>query len=416
MTIKFSPSIAPLISTVLFMLGNGYLTTFISIRMKEFGHSEQAIGLVASAFYIGLVLGATQITKLIVKIGHLRVFTIFVGLFNTVCLLHTLSDNVYLWFTLRLLAGVALSGFYITIESWLLECSSPISRGKTLALYMIALSSAQAFSQLLLHKYNVSSLFPFIVITTFLSLSIIPVAISKNKKAQEHDVEPVSMSSLAKVASSSVAICLISGLVISVIYSLLPVFFNVLTGNAEQTAYLMFATLVGGMVIQYPIGLLSDNFDRRKVVIGVNLIIVSILLSTIFIGHKNIPFTNLLMIYFVLGGLSFTFYPLALSMVCDNLRSANVASVSQKLSMIEGVGAISGPLIAPIFIYFFGIKGLSIYFTIASVCLIIFLIYRVLQIERTSNNNFFVAVHTTPLVAELDPRSEEEPTDTNTPS
>lgn len=403
-----SPIIAPLISTVLFMLGNGYLTTFISIRMKEFGHSDQAIGMVASAYYIGLVIGALQIAKLIVRIGHLRVFTIFVGLFNTVCLLHILSDNIYLWFILRLIAGVALSGFFVTIESWLLECSSSTNRGVTSALYMIAISSAQAFSQLLLHKYNVSSLLPFIIITTFLSLSIIPVAISKNKKAQEHDIELVSIVNLAKVASSSLAICLVSGLFLSVVYSLLPVFFNSVTGNTEETAYLMFATLMGGMVIQYPIGLLSDNFDRRKVIMGVAFILVAILLFILSIGHKNLSFINLIMVYFILGGVGFTFYPIALSMVCDNFRSGNIVSVTQKLTMVEGVGSIAGPIIAPLFITLFGIKGLSIYFITIGICLIVFLMLRVSKKERVSNNNFFVAANTTPMVVELDPRVEEE--------
>ena len=92
--ISFSPIIAPLISTVLFMLGSGYLTTFISIRMSESGHSDQAIGMVASAFYIGLVIGGFQISKLIVKIGHLRVFTIFVGTDNQFVLFFKGSKDI----------------------------------------------------------------------------------------------------------------------------------------------------------------------------------------------------------------------------------------------------------------------------------------------------------------------------------
>ena len=111
MHLSFSPIIAPLLSTALFMLGNGFLNTFISIRMSDTGHSELAIGMVASAYYIGLVLGALQIAKLIVRIGHLRVFASFIGLFNCVCLIHTLSDNIYLWLILRFLAGVSLAGF-----------------------------------------------------------------------------------------------------------------------------------------------------------------------------------------------------------------------------------------------------------------------------------------------------------------
>ncbi len=408
MRISFSPIIAPLISTVLFMLGNGYLTTFISIRMNEVGHSEQAIGIVASAYYIGLVLGALQIAKLIVLMGHLRIFTIFIGMFNCVCLMHAISDNVYLWFVLRLLAGISLAGFYVTIESWLLECSNNKNRGVTLALYMVAISSAQAFGQLFLAKYNASSLLPFVVVTILLSLSVIPVAISNNKIAKKHDIELVNVRSLTKIASSSIAGCLVSGLFLSVIYSLLPLIFEKVTSNSEQTAYLIFSTLLGGMILQYPIGLLSDNFDRRKVLIGVSIMLVILLLIITLVGHENFSFEQLTIIYFVFGGMSFTFYPVALSMVCDTLRSAHIVSVTQGLSMVEGIGSILGPIIAPTFMSVFGIKGLSIYFIITASCLIAFLIYRTFQRERVSHNHFFVAVHTTPVAAELDPRGEED--------
>jgi MFS family permease len=410
---SFSPIIAPLLSTALFMLGNGYLNTFISIRMGELGHSELAIGIVASAYYIGLVLGALQIVKFIVKMGHLRVFASFIGLFNCVCLIHAISDNVYLWFILRFLAGISLAGFYVTIESWLLECSTNKNRGAILALYMVAISSAQAFGQLLLDIYNGASTLPFIVVAILLSLSIIPVALSSGKITKIHEIELVSISSLSKFASGSIFACFVSGLILSSIYSLLPLVFEQVTGQPEKTAYLMFSTLLGGMILQYPIGLLSDNFDRRKVLIFVSALLILLSLTIIIIGLKNFSFEELTIIYFIFGGLSFTFYPVALSMVCDSLRSSHIVSVTQGLSMIEGVGSIAGPIFAPPFMKLFGLTGLTIYFTITASCLLFFLIYRTIKKEKTGyHNHFVVAVHTTPIAAELDPRSE-EPEKTN---
>lgn len=408
MSISFSPIIAPLISTVLFMLGNGYLTTFVSIRMNELGHSEQVIGIVASAYYIGLVLGALQIAKFILRMGHLRVFAIFIGLFNCVCLLHAVSDNIYLWFILRLLAGISLSGFYVTIESWLLECSNNKNRGVILALYMVALSAAQAFGQLFLDKYNdPASILPFVVVAILLSLSIFPVAVSNNKVTKKHEIELINVRTLTKIAASSIFACMVSGLILSCIYSLLPLVFEKVTGNSEQTAYLMFVTLLGGMILQYPIGVLSDNFDRRKVIIAVSALLVIISLAIIIIGHENLSFQKLTVLYFILGGMSFTFYPVALSIVCDSLRSAHIVSVSQGLSIAEGIGSIVGPVIAPPFMEFFGNKGLLIYFAITATCLIGFLVYRILKRERISHNHFVVAMPTTPMAAELDPRGEE---------
>lgn len=407
MSMNFRAIIPPLLSTALFMLGNGYLTTFISIRMSEMGHSEQVIGIVSSAYYIGLVLGALQIAKFIMQLGHLRVFAVFIGLFNCVCLIHAISDNIYLWFLLRLLAGISLSGFYVTIESWLLENCTNKNRGVTLALYMVAISSAQAFGQLLFKEYNDASALPFVVVAILLSLSIIPVAISSSKITKTHDIELLKFSTLNKIASSSIVTCFVSGLILSSIYSLLPIVFEQISQTPDQTAYLLFVTLIGGMILQYPIGLFSDNFDRRKVMIAVSALMVILSGLLIIIGHNNFSFTQLAIIYFIIGGMSFTFYPVALSLVCDHLKSSHIVSVSQSLSMVEGIGSIIGPIIAPPFMVYFGLKGLNIYFMLIVFGLLCFLIHRILKKERVSQDHFVVAVHTSPVIAELDPRGED---------
>jgi MFS family permease len=155
--------------------------------------------------------------------------------------------------------------------------------------------------------------------------------------------------------------------------------------------------------------LLSDNFDRRKVLILVSGLFIFLSLILIIIGYNNFSFEELTIIYFIFGGLSFTFYPVALSMVCDRLRSSHIVSATQCLSIVEGIGSIVGPILAPPFMKIFGLKGLSIYFAIVASCLILFLIYRTIKQEKNAHHNHFVlALHTTPIIAELDPRGEDK--------
>ena len=384
MSLRFSPAIIiPLLSTALFMLGNGYLNTFISLRMSELGHSDLAIGTISSAYYIGLVLGALQIAKFIVRMGHLRVFVCFIGLFNFICFVHAISDNIYLWFILRLLAGISLAGFYITIESWLLEYSTNNNRGIVLALYMVSISSAQAFGQLFLGIYDAS--FPFIIVIVLLSLSIIPIAISSRKVKTICDIELINFNDVAKLNSGSLAACLVSGLILSAIYSLLPLMFERVTGQPEKTAYLMFITLLGGTILQYPIGLLSDNFDRHKVLILTAFLSSMLSLGITIVGYNSLSIVQLSIIYFIFGGMSFTFYPVALSIVCDRLKRDNIVSASQNLSLIDGLGSIIGPIIAPQFMSFFGVEGLMIYFIVVYFCFFLFLICK--SIKKKSNKS-----------------------------
>jgi len=164
---------------------------------------------------------------------------------------------------------------------------------------------------------------------------------------------------------------------------------------------------LGGMILQYPIGLLSDNFDRRKVIIGISITVIISASIIMLCGHQYLSFEQLTVIYFIFGGMSFTLYPVALSLICDSLKSSHIVSVTQGLSLVEGIGSIIGPVVAPPFILFFGINGLSVYFVMVALCLLMFLIYRIMKRERVSHNHFVVAVHTSPVVAELDPRGEE---------
>ena len=408
MQIRYLALLAPLISTAFFMLGSGYLNTFISLRMSEVGHSEQAIGMVASAYHIGVVIGSLKIAELIIRIGRMRASACFVALFNLSCLMHALNDSVYLWFFLRLLAGISLAGIYITIESWLLECSSNKTRGVILSIYMIVFSTAQASGQLLLDIYNNNGVLPFVVVVVFISISVIPICLSKDKVSKMHSLELVPLPTLIKLNPSGIFACFASGLIMSAIYSLLPIILKE-AGKPEDVAFLMFITLIGGMILQYPIGVISDNFDRRKVIIGITAVVVAIASFIIIIGQENLTLNQLIVIYFLLGGMSFTIYPVALSMVCDYLRSANVVSVSQALTMVDGVGSIVGPIIAPPFMYFLGANGLFVYFAIIASSLLVFLIYRIIIRKRAGiiHTQFVASPHTTPIISELDPRGED---------
>jgi MFS family permease len=167
-------------------------------------------------------------------------------------------------------------------------------------------------------------------------------------------------------------------------------------------------TIFGGMLLQYPIGKLSDIIKRRTVIsaLGVFSAIIAILML-IMAPYYSI-FSGLL---FLFGGLTFTMYPVGISHTCDRVESKDIVSATQGLLLAYSLGAMIGPVIAPIFISIFGSSGLMIYFVLLSILLGVFAAWRKTQTEaplEEDKQDFAAAMPLTPVAVELDPRAEED--------
>lgn len=131
-------ALAPLLGLFILGIGNGFLATLITVRLDAAGESATVIGIVSSAYFIGLALGAMFNDRLLLRIGHIRAYGSFASLVAVTVLLQGLFFDPWAWFALRLVGGWATVGVYLVIESWLLTAGDQKVRGRLLALYMIS--------------------------------------------------------------------------------------------------------------------------------------------------------------------------------------------------------------------------------------------------------------------------------------
>lgn len=402
----FTLILAPFVSLFIFTLGNGFSITLTTIRLHYEASSSLLIGIISGAYYAGLAIGSFNIERSIVRVGHIRVFAAFASILSIMGLLQGIFVNPYLWILFRFIAGFATAGLFIVIESWLLTISAVNNRGQVLAFYMVALYAGQSLGQFFMDVADPTTLLAFVIVGILSSLAVIPLTLIKSQSPVFEQVSTLSFKKLYNTSGSGVLGSFAAGLILGAVYTMLPLFISQRTGSTTDVASLMFMVILGGMFLQYPVGRLSDVVERRKVLIGVSALtmVISLIMPLLF---QKFNLTYLLI--FIFGGLTFTIYPVSVSYACDNLSSKDLVAGTQGLLLAYSIGATIGPIISPLFMRFFGINGLFIYYSVVSLILTIaFLWLRRRRVAVPQEENFIPFPQTTPIVSELDPRSEAE--------
>lgn len=358
---------SPLASLVLLVLSGSFMLTFITVKLNVIGENIEILGLIHSSFYGGMLVGALKSELIINRVGHIRAFAFASGIFTIAILLQALYPTPYLWIFFRFFSGFATASSYVIIESWLLSQSTKSNKGKILSIYMISLYSAQTLGQFILDIVDIDSMEPFLLAGLLSSLAIIPASLTY---VQAPDINPLPKLAITKyftAAPLGIFGCVSSGLILSAIYSFLPKYAMDIDFDVP---IMLGSTIAGGFCLQWPIGKLSDAFDRVHILLILSILILVTCLAFPFIGVCN-PVMHYVIIFF-LGGLCFTIYPLSIAYVCDCLENTNIINVTGVLLFSYGTGAVMGPPIVATFIDYFSTAALFYY--IACVCFLLCLL------------------------------------------
>jgi MFS family permease len=397
---------APLLSLFLFILGAGFFSTLLALDMTLNQASPFMIGSLTGLFYAGIVIGTFRVEKFITRLGHIRAYSVFSATLAIICLLHGLIYNEWLWLFLRFVAGAATAGLYVVIESWLLCKSTHVNRGRVLALYMITFYAAQSLGQFILKAGNPEGMMLFAITSMLCSLSIIPLSMTHVRSPQYDEPSTLGLKALVSTSPTGVIGCLSAGMIMGTLYGLMPSFLSNLFHSKAAIANYMFAIIMGGMLLQFPVGKLSDIFERRLVLIIVSMATIAVSLAIILVKHQMGWYFFMLMS--LLGGLTFTLYPISITQACESLDTKDLVAGTQGLLLIYSIGAMIGPMVAPALIGFAGENGIFFFFILVSACTIPILILRKAQGSADiQEESIMYMPQTSPILLELDPRSDE---------
>ena len=337
---------ALLFGMFLLMLGNGLQGTLLGVRGSIEGMSPQTMSWVMTGYFVGFLFGSQLAPNMIRRVGHVRVFAALGSLVSACLILYAAWTNPYFWFLLRVIVGFCFSGIYVVAESWLNDSSSNETRGQTLSAYLIVQMMGIVLAQAVLNIADPSGYILFIIISVVVSLSFAPILLS------------------------------VRGL------------------SVKDISLFVASIYFGGMILQYPIGWISDRMDRRV------LIFIVCTIGTIFSFGANLfdNFIWLLIVAFIIGGVSNPLYSLYIAYTNDYLEHDDMASASGGLIFLTGVGAIFGPSIVGWLLDVFGAES---YFWFIGTIMAIMASYALYRMTQTSST----AVQDTSAYAPVTPAS-----------
>lgn len=333
---------ALLLGIVLIMLGNGMHFTLIGLRggIENFSAAELAI--VTSGYFVGFLSGARLTPLLIRRVGHVRVFAALGSFMSAGLIAFPLLTEPWAWTVLRLLIGFCMSGIFVTAESWLNHAASNETRGKVLSAYMIAQTLGIVGAQGLLTLGDAGTSVLFIGASILVSISFAPILLSATPVPAVEVARPMPLRALFSYAPLSTVGIFLLGSVYATQSGMGAVFGSQIGLSAAQIALFVAMLFAGALVLQYPIGWLSDRMDRRKLILGAaTLGAACCALGWTFGGGLWVLMASA----FLAGGVTTPLYALFLAYTNDSLATEDMPAASGGLVFTFGLGAIAGPLI-----------------------------------------------------------------------
>lgn len=360
---------ALLLGMCLLMVGNGMQGTLLGIRGDIEGFSTLEMSIVMSAYFLGFLGGSRMAPGMIRRVGHVRVFAALASLISAVMILYPTITEVWLWTLGRILIGFCFSAVYVTAESWLNNAATNETRGQALSLYMIVQTSGIVLAQALLLTADPSGYVLFVIPSILVSIAITPILLSISPTPAFETTKPMSLKELAGYSPLGCVGMFLLGGVFSAQFGMAPVYGTQAGLTVAQISVFVAMFFVGSVILQYPIGWISDRMDRRYLILIVSAIGAAGSLLGMLLGGA---YVLLLAAAFIVGGMSNPLYSLLIAHTNDFLEHDDMAAASGGLIFINGLGAILGPIITG---YIMDVVGPGGFFLFTGILLVLLSAY-----------------------------------------
>ena len=357
MLLVMQGSWALLLGMLFLQLGNGLQGTLLGVRGELENFSTFQMSIVMSAYFVGFLGASRLVPELIRRVGHVRVFAALASFISAVLILYPLLVNPWIWAAGRVIIGFCFCGVYITAESWLNNAATNENRGQLLSSYMVVQMAGIVAAQLLLLVGDPGGFELFVLISVLVSVSFAPILLSITPTPAFEATKPMSIKELFSTSPLGCVGMFFLGGVFSAQFGMAPVFGTNAGLTLSEISIFVAAFYIGAMVFQFPIGWLSDRMDRRILIVATSAVGFIAAISAVMVEDIFIVFV---VSAFFIGGMSNPLYSLLIAYTNDFLELEDMASASGGLLFLNGLGAISGPIITGYLMTKMGSQGFFI--------------------------------------------------------
>ena len=349
------------------MLANGLQGTLLGVRAGIEGFSTFTTGILMSGYFIGMFIGSLVSPMLVNRVGHIRVFSALASMASISILFHGIYLEPWVWMLMRIITGISFAGFYVVTESWLNDRASNETRGKVLSVYMLIVTGGMGAGQFLLNLAKPAAIDLFILISVIISFGLIPILLTAKPAPNFSTSSKMSVVDLYRASPLAVIGNCLTGMAHGTIFGLGAIYASAVLVELKAISWFMACFLIGSLIFQWPVGLISDLVGRRGVMAGLSSTSIACCLLALATPNDSWQFYAAVI---ALGGAAIPMYSVCIAYANDRLEPHQIVAASGSLVMVAGFGAMIGPIVIA---FFMDLYDVSFYFWgIATVFAIIF--------------------------------------------
>lgn len=352
------PLLPLLLAAGILLGGNGIQSMLIPMRASAEGFSATNVGLIGTFYFAGFLIGCLTVQSMLRAVGHVRTFAALAAIAAASALTLVLAIDPYVWMGLRLITGFAFAGLFTVMEAWLNAGVGNTHRARLLAIYRVVdISSASAFPYLI-PVFGAMSFAIFAIASMMITLSLVPLSLGdRSNPAAPEDVK-LDLKRAWMISPVGVFGALAAGLANGAVRSMGPLYASDIGLSEAATVTFLSLGIVGGGIVQFPLGWLSDRWDRRGAILLVGALAAVFALALAF-WHGTEYWLFLLV--FLYGCAAMPIYPLASAHANDRAQAGEFVLLSAALMLFWAIGAVGGPLFAAAVMQSFGAPSLFVY-------------------------------------------------------
>ncbi|EAP78309.1 MFS transporter [Roseovarius nubinhibens] len=359
------------------MVANGLLVTLLSIRGAELGFSSLTISIMQACYPLGALIGTITVPLLIEKVGHIRVFSALASMVSVAAIVHILTFDPYSWSAMRFMAGICFPGLYVVTESWLNAKSENRIRAQVLSVYFIIQTIGPALGTALVAVPDPSGNLLFGLTSVLMSVAVVPLLLSGNRAPDYSAPDRMTVRRLYTVSPMAVLGIILMSAAVASWFIALPLYALYQGFSAAAASGALVAAMIAGGLVQYPIGWISDNTDRRYVVIGLCVVATC---AAVWMAVDTAP-ARTVWGFAIIGGATLPIYSILAAHANDHLTPGQVVPASGTMAFLQQFGQVFGMLLGPNLIAFGGGRGLQGMVIVVSLAVIFIAVARRVRSE-----------------------------------
>ena len=400
------PLIPLLVAAGILLGGNGLQGTLIALRGAEEGFSPSTIGFMGTAYFGGFLLGCIFITRIMKAVGYVRSFSALAAIAAAGTLLLVLIIDPLFWSAMRFTTGFCFAGLFTVMEAWMNSSVQNHDRARVLALYRMVDIGSVTGAQFLIPVFGPGGFTIFAIMSIMITLSLVPVSLGDRSNPTAPEEVKLDLARVWRISPLASIGCVAVGLTNSAFRALSPVYAEQIGMSVTDVVTFVSIGIIGGALIQYPLGHLSDLWDRRRILLITTSGAMIAALALVFLAGTA-PLANFALV-FIFGSFAMPLYSLSAAHANDRADKGEFVLVNAALMMFYSFGAIGGPVVAASFMQRFGPQSLFIFCATVYAIFILIIVYRMQArgaVPASRRGRFIALLRTSPIFARLTRRN-----------